>query len=138
MAKDLIHNAVKRAFELSGWKVKDPFTISLLGDDTVVHVDLSAQKKSGKSSNEQIVAIEIKSFAGLSILGAFHEALGQFLNYRDAIREQDLSLKLFLAVSEEGWEKLNSLTFVQRRIKQYRLKFVIVDIHTNSIIRWIK
>lgn len=30
------------------------------------------------------------------------------------------------------------LTFVQRRIKQYRLKFVIIDIHTNRIIRWIK
>jgi predicted outer membrane protein len=140
MAKDVIHNAIRIALENDGWEItKDPFTLNLMGDDTFVHIDMSAQKSAvNKSKNETIVAIEVKSFTGVSVLNAFHEALGQFLNYRDAIREHKLSLKLYLAVSEAGWDKLNSLTFVQRRIKQYRLKFVIIDIQTYKVIKWIK
>lgn len=139
MAKDLIHIAVREALEKEGWRVtRDPFTIDLLDDDTYFDIDLSAEKPALGGRPTRIAAIEIKSFTGLSILHSFHEALGQFLNYRAAIDEKGFDMDLYLAVSLEGWERLNSLNFVQRRIRQFQLKFILTDIHTKTIVEWIK
>ncbi|MFN0036432.1 MAG: element excision factor XisH family protein [Saprospiraceae bacterium] len=79
MAKDLIHNAVKEALINDGWAVtRDPLTVALLEDDTYFDIDLSAERNI--AGQEKIAAIEIKSFTGFSIIHAFHEALGQYLN----------------------------------------------------------
>ena len=137
MAKDLIHEAVRKALEREGWKVTgDPFSIILQEDETYFEVDLAAERKNGGQYAEKIIAIEIKSFAGASMIHAFHEALGQFLNYRAAIEEQRLNRELFIAVSTDGWKRLNKLKFVQRRIKQFKLQFLLVDIHTKSVVTW--
>ena len=95
MAKDIIHSAIRQAIESDGFQITgDPFGIELVEDKTKFLVDLAAQRisKTGKKQ-EKIIAIEVKSFARGSVLNAFHEALGQFLNYRDAIRENKLYIK---------------------------------------------
>ena len=139
MAKDLIHASVKVAMENEGWKIiNDPFTIDLTDDDTYFDIDLEAERPATMFEKEKIVAIEIKSFLQASVIHAFHEALGQFLNYKAAIQEQTLHLELFLAVSEEGWERLNAYKFIQRRILQYGLKFMVVSVHSKTIIKWIR
>lgn len=139
MARDLIHEAVREALELEGWKVTDdPFSIILQEDETYFEVDLAAERKNGSPNTEKIIAIEIKSFAGASMIHAFHEALGQFLNYRAAIEEQHLNRDLFIAVSTEGWSRLNRLKFVQRRIKQFKLQFLLVDVYSKSVVTWIR
>ncbi|MEQ1744873.1 MAG: element excision factor XisH family protein [Saprospiraceae bacterium] len=138
MAKDLIHNAVREALENDGWTVvRDPFTVDLTGDDTYFDIDLAAEKKMSDGGVVRIAAIEIKSFTGLSILYAFHEALGQFLNYRAALDEEGFNMELYLAVSVEGWERISELSFIQRRIRQFQLKFILADIHTKTIVEWI-
>lgn len=114
MAKDLIHPAVREALERDGGTVlRDPFTVKLPDDDTFFDIDLSAERPDTETGIVRIAAIEIKSFAGVSVLYAFHEALGQYLNYRAALDEKELDMELYLAVSLEGWERLNSLKFVQ-------------------------
>jgi hypothetical protein len=138
MAKDHIHFSVKSDLEKEGWFVtSDPFTILLSEDETYFDVDLAAEKAENDFV-KKIIAIEIKSFAGPSMIHAFHEALGQYLNYRAAIEEQNLERDLFLAVSIEGWNRLNKLKFVQRRIKQFQLQFVLINIHDKSVAKWIK
>lgn len=139
MAKDHIHNSVKAALENEGWIVTDdPLTIDLSEDDTFFDVDLAAEKRSQLPDVQKIVAIEVKSFSGGSIINAFHEALGQFLNYQAAIEEQRLNMELFLAVSKEGWERLNEYKFIQRRTLQYKLQFLVIDIAAKRIEKWIK
>jgi hypothetical protein len=139
MAKDVIHDAIKTALQNDGWSVThDPLTIDLAEDDTYFDIDLEAEKDIALFGRERFLAIEIKSFRQTSIIHAFHEALGQFLNYKAVIAEQNLDLDLYLAVSEEGWNRLNSLKFIQRRILQYGLQFLVVNIYTKSISQWIK
>ncbi len=139
MAKDQIHYAIVKALENAGWNVvADPLTIDLTEDDTFFDVDLAAEKKAQLIDVQRIVAIEVKSFSGGSIINAFHEALGQFLNYQAAIEEQGLNMELFLAVSKEGWERLNEYKFIQRRSLQYQLQFLVVDIASKKIDKWIK
>ena len=138
MAKDYIHYFVKEALENEGWTITaDPLTIDLSEDDTFFDVDLSAEKTDEQVS-KKIVAIEVKSFSGGSIINAFHQALGQFLNYQAAIAEQGLDMELFLAVSKEGWERLNEYKFIQRRTLQYGLRFIVVDLTTKNITKWTK
>lgn len=138
MAKDFIHYFVKEALKNAGWEVTDdPFTIKLNEDDTFFDIDLAAKRSAPSLAIQRIVAIEIKSFTGGSIINAFHEALGQYLNYQAAIDEQDLNLELFLAVSDKGWERLNEYKFIQRRIIQYQLQFLVVDVNKKIISKWI-
>jgi hypothetical protein len=108
-------------------------------DDTYFDIDLGAERGfKGNSAVERILAIEIKSFIRASVIHSFHEALGQYLNYQAAIFEQQLDYTLYLAVSEEGWERLSAFKFIQRRIKQFKLQFLIVSIKNKEIIKWIK
>ncbi|MEK7256757.1 MAG: element excision factor XisH family protein [Bacteroidota bacterium] len=138
MAKDFIHDLIKTALENAGWKItSDPLTIELEEDNTYFDIDLGAEKTT-LFFKETVVAIEVKSFRQASVINSFHEALGQFLNYQAAIEEQALNLELFLAVSEEGWDKLNAIKFIQRRILQYGLRFLVVNIHSKTISKWIK
>ncbi len=139
MAKDTIHDNIRKALENDGWTItSDPFTIILKEDDTYFDVDLSAERKNGGEELERMVAIEVKSFAGGSVINSFHTALGQFLDYQAAMTEQNINRTLFLAVSTEGWNRLNKLKFVQRRILQFGLRFLVVNISTKSIVQWIK
>jgi hypothetical protein len=140
MAKDIIHPAVREALENDGFTIlRDPYLLPLKDDDLAFQIDLSANRSlKNQKILENIIAVEVKSFAGGSVLHAFQSALGQYLGYRDAIRESSAKIRLYLAVSVEGWEKLNSINFVRRRIQQYHLKFVIIDLHTKTVLQWIK
>ncbi|MCU0347370.1 MAG: XisH family protein [Saprospiraceae bacterium] len=139
MAKDFIHEAIKAALQNDGWHIaNDPLTIDLTEDDTYFDIDMEAVKEESVFGRGKFLAIEVKSFRQTSVIHAFHEALGQFLNYQAVIEEQHLGFDLYLAVSEEGWERLNSLKFVQRRILQYGLQFLVVNVHSKSISKWIK
>lgn len=140
MAKDSIHYAIKDALLNNGWEITDdPFTIDLEEDNTFFDIDLAAEKTEATLFHKRsMLAIEIKSFSGASVIHAFHEALGQFLNYRAALDEQGLDYELFIAISVRGWERLNGLKFIMRRVEQFKLKFIIVNLQDKKIEKWIK
>ncbi len=139
MARDFIHEGVKKAFIKNGWKIlEDPLQVDLIDDSTYFEIDLGAEKINKNGQAERIFAIEIKSFNRPSIINSFHETLGQYLNYQAAIFEDNLDYQLFIAVSQKGWEKLSSFNFIQRRIKQFNLKFVIIDVVNHKILSWEK
>jgi hypothetical protein len=86
MAKDLFHDAVRRALEKEGWQITDdPLFISFGGVD--MYVDLGAEQILGAERNGEKIAVEIKSFVGPSETTEFNAALGQFLKYQLALEE---------------------------------------------------
>lgn len=139
MARDIIHEIVKKAFINDGWKITDdPFILKLIDDKKSYEVDLGAEKLIGIEKGITQILIEIKSFAGSSTLHQFHETLGQYLDYRDAIEEGNVNRDLYLAVSANTYEQLIGINFIQRRIKKYGLKFVVVNLSQRKIKSWIK
>lgn len=52
-------------------------------------MDLGAEIAIAEERNSEKIAVEIKSFMGDSDISAFHTALGQYLNYCQAIEEQE-------------------------------------------------
>ncbi len=79
--KDIFHDIVKNALIKEKWKITDdPLFIQYGGID--FYVDLGAEKIIAAEKEGQKIAVEIKSFVGTSIISEFHNALGQFMNYR--------------------------------------------------------
>jgi hypothetical protein len=55
-----------------------------------MEIDLGAERVLAAEREGQKIAIEVKSFLiGSSAISEFHRALGQFINYRSALRYED-------------------------------------------------
>jgi hypothetical protein len=84
------------------WTITDdPLLLQVGGID--MQVDLGAEKLLAAEKDQQLIAVEIKSFLGSSPVYDFHLALGQFLNYRLALAAHDPQRTLYLAVPIETY-----------------------------------
>jgi len=96
-AHDLYHNAVRNALIKDGWTITDdPFRLSYGGED--VYVDLGAEKVFAAEKNGRKIVVEIKSFLGHSEVKDLHDALGQYVMYRDIMLANVMARTLYLAV----------------------------------------
>jgi hypothetical protein len=97
-AKDVFHEVVKIALQKDGWEItNDPLKISLGGVN--LSIDLGAEKLIGAEREGQKIAVEVKSFLEKSsAISEFHTALGQFINYRGALKRLQPNRVLYLAV----------------------------------------
>ena len=116
MAKDVFHSAVKNGLEKDGWVITDdPLRIKAGGAD--MQIDLGAEKVIAAERGEEKIAVEVKSFIGASNISEFHTAVGQFINYRVALEEQQPKRLLYLAVPLGVHRKFFFLPFVQTIIR---------------------
>jgi hypothetical protein len=135
-AKDKFHDVVRLALEKDGWIVtNDPLYIDF--GKVQMRIDLGAEKLLAAEKEEKKIAVEIKSFLNPSAITDFHIALGQFLNYRTALREKELERDLYLAVDTETYNDFFTLPFIQLQIQEFKLKLVIYNTETEEIWRWI-
>ena len=87
-ARYVFHHAVKAALIKDQWQITDdPFVLQVGGVD--MYVDLGAERLFAAQKDQQQIAVEVKSFLGPSLVSDFHLALGQFLNYRTALRNKN-------------------------------------------------
>ncbi|NEO41514.1 MAG: fatty-acid oxidation protein subunit alpha [Moorea sp. SIOASIH] len=123
MAKDLFHDVVKNALIKDGWQITDdPFFLKVGGVE--FFIDLGAEKLIAAERNGQRIAVEIKSFINPSSITDFHLAIGQFINYRVALKVKDPERKLFLAVPDTTYRRFFQKEFPQLVIQEYQLKLL--------------
>jgi hypothetical protein len=134
MAKDFIHDSVKKALQKEGWKIiAEPFRLS--SGNARFKMDLASEKQANTNEKE-VVIIEVKSFLKNAVLYPFYNAFGQYLLYRDALKHEGLDYEIFLAVGMDSFKELTKIPFVVRAIKNYDLKFVVVNLIKEKIITW--
>lgn len=134
-AKDIFHQAVKRGLQKDGWVIThDPLVVKF-GKDKM-SVDLGAEKIIAAERGTEKIAVEIKSFVGDSELFDYHAALGQFLNYRLALRFSEPERILFLAVPVSTYRSLFSREFAQASVQEYRVNLIIYDPTGEVILQW--
>ncbi|MBD0387362.1 MAG: XisH family protein [Nostoc sp. C3-bin3] len=135
-ARDIFHNAVKRSLEKEGWKIThDPLPVSFeIGD---MYIDLGAEKILAAERQGEKIAVEVKSFFRTSVISEFHTALGQFINYRLALSEQEPDRTLYLAVPIDTYTSFFTIRLVQSIIKTYQLKLITYQPVTEDIVEWI-
>jgi XisH protein len=137
MARDKIHEAVKNALIKDGWNVTDDPLI-LLPDDDKVEVDLGAEKIIIAEKGLEKIAVEIKAFNQPSIIYEFHRAIGQYFNYQTALIDSDSDRELFIAIPDVILQKLLSSRLISKSIERMNMKFVVVNLLTETIVEWRK
>jgi hypothetical protein len=86
-AKDIYHDAVKNALIKDGWTITDdPLILSIGKKD--LFADLGAEKLIAAEKSYQKIAVEIKSFIGKSRVDDLEKALGQYILYREILRDK--------------------------------------------------
>ncbi len=138
MAKDIFHANVRKALEKDGWLItSDPLRIDL--DETYIEIDLAAEMALGAEKNGEKIAVEIKSFLGKSIISDFHLAIGQYLDYIEALNETEPERELYLAIPQEAYNhRVFQGRFIQKRLKNENVKLLIFNPLDNIIIEWKK
>ena len=136
MARDLFHEIVRSAIEKEGWTITDdPLSIRCGGVD--LQIDLGAQRLIAAQKAGQKIAVEIKSFVSASKISEFHTALGQFINYRIALRTEDPDRILYLAVPLAIYNDFFNLPFTQTVVSENQIKLIIYNIETEEIVQWL-
>ncbi len=135
MARDLFHQVVKDALTKDGWNIThDPFPIDY--GDVQMQIDLGAERLLAATKNAESIAVEIKSFVKPSNISEFHTAVGQYLNYRRALRAQEPNRVLYLAVPSQTYDEFFRLRFIQEGVEEYQIYLLIYNVEARSIVRW--
>jgi hypothetical protein len=136
MAKDRFHDVVRTALEKEGWKITaDPYEINV--EDVDFEIDLAAEQLLAAEREGRKIAVEIKSFLSTSNVSEFHTALGQFLNYRDALAKVEPNRQLYLAVRLPIYESFFQRRFIVSAVERYQLRLVVYDVEREAIDRWL-
>ncbi|WP_204102579.1 MULTISPECIES: XisH family protein [Spirulina sp. CCY15215] len=135
-AKDIFHDAVKNGLQKEGWIVTDD-PLSLKFGDTRVYIDLGAERILAAQKGEEKIAVEIKTFIGVSVVFDFHVAIGQFINYQVALENKEPSRLLYLAIPQEIHKTFFQSLLAKTVIEKYQIRLIIYDPEKEVIIEWL-
>lgn len=136
MAKDIFHQNVKAALEKEGWAIThDPYPIKV--GEVPMEIDLGAERLIAAERGVERIVVEVKSFIGRSPVHDFHEAMGQYSNYRSAMKFHEPNRILFLAVPEEVHATFFQRPFVQFRLQEEQINLIVYEPSQNIIVKWI-
>ncbi len=135
-AKDAYHNTVKAALQKDGWRIThDPLILELSSGR--LEIDLGAEDLVAAQRDGAQIAVEIKSFLAPSLISEFHGALGQFLNYRVALKLKEPNRVLYLAVPIKVYRNFFTGELAQLSIAEYQVKLLIFDPEQVEVAEWI-
>ncbi|MEM9543279.1 MAG: element excision factor XisH family protein [Cyanobacteria bacterium P01_E01_bin.42] len=135
-AKDIFHKTVCTALEKEGWIIThDPLFVKA-SQKFKAYIDLGAEKLLTAEKDRQKIAVEIKSFLGMSSINEFHLAVGQFLNYRLALQQLEPERILYLAISLDIYEELFLDLFIQQVIESYQIKLLVFYPNKKEVVLW--
>jgi len=129
--RDLYHDVVKNALIKDGWLIiADPFIIKY--EDAELYADLAAEKPIAAERQGQKIVVEIKSFIGKSQMYDFHNALGQYIVYRNLIQVSEPEYNLYLAIDDIVYFNFFQRRSIQLIARQNNLQLIVVDTLNRS------
>jgi len=135
-ARDTFHQLVRNALEKDGWTItQDPYHIDLGFVD--FYIDLGAERLIAATREGEKIAVEIKTFLAPSTISEFHMAIGQFINYRIALEEDDPDRLLYLAVPLDIYKRFFKYPFIQTVIRRNQVPLLVYDTEEQEVIQWI-
>ncbi|RCJ20272.1 fatty-acid oxidation protein subunit alpha [Nostoc sp. ATCC 43529] len=137
-ARDVFHEVVKIALQKDGWQIThDPLLFNVGG--VKMSIDLAAEKLIAAERENEKIAVEVKGFLEKSsAISEFHTALGQFINYRGALRRRDPERILYLAVPLTTYRTFFQLDFPKEMVEENRVNMIVYDVENEVIIEWKK
>jgi XisH protein len=137
MAKDKYHDIVKTALVKDGWTItNDPLRVE--AGDRTVQIDLGAEKLIAAEKGTEKIAVETKSFLGISQLNDFYSALGKYNFYSLALEQVEPDRVLILAVPNNAYKTFFSEAFTKTALERYQVHLLVYNIQDESIVVWEK
>lgn len=137
MARDIFHNAVREGLKKDGWRITHE-DMQLQVGGVEMYIDLAAEPLLAAEKDDQKIAVEVKSFIRVSDIHEFHLAIGQYRNYLLALSIRDPERVLYLAVSEEAFNRFFTLQFVQQALLFNAVHFLVYNAQEEKIVLWQK
>ena len=135
-ARDRYHDHVKSALLKEGWTIThDPLRLHWGLKD--MYVDLGAEQLLAAEKDTRKIAVEVKSFIGLSEMDDLEKAIGQYVVYHDVLLQVEPERALYLAVNEETFVNLFEEPIGKLLIDNRRVRLVVFDPQTEVIRQWI-
>ena len=135
-AKDIVHEIVRQALEKDGWVITHDPLFLRVSENIGMFLNLAANKVIIANRETLKIAVEFKSFVGLSAVTDFHLAIGQFLNYRLALEELEADRILYLAIPDDIYHNFFQDSFIQKVIDNYSIKLLIINTQQGEILSW--
>ncbi|WP_017306518.1 XisH family protein [Spirulina subsalsa] len=136
-ARDIFHEAVKRALLKDRWQITDD-PLELEWEEVTVKIDLAAERLIAAEREHEKIAVEIKSFISSSAISDFHTALGQFLNYRIMLEVNEPQRELYLAVPIDAYESFFQSRLAQVAVERNQVKLLVYDPVFEEVVQWIR
>jgi hypothetical protein len=133
-ARDLFHEVVKQALHRNGWLNIAPMILKY--GTTKLEIDLGAEQFFVAQKGSVLIAVEVKSFASSSAVYEFHQAIGQYLNYRMALKKLQPGRIPYLALPAEVYEKFFRAEFFQDSLAEYQINIILVETTSQEIVLW--
>src|SRR5579871_1723292 len=134
-AHDKYHDQVKNALIKDGWRIThDPLRLQWGLKD--MYVDLGAEQLLAAEKEQRKIAVEIKSFVGLSEMDDLEKALGQYTLYHDVLARLEPDRALYLAIDEETYIDLFLEPIGALLLENRRLQLLVFDPNKEVIRRW--
>lgn len=135
-ARDIYHDVVKEALLKDDWIIThDPLSLKWGKKD--MYVDLGAKQLLAAQRAERKIAVEIKSFTGLSEMSDLEKAIGQYVIYHDVLSQVEPERELYLAVSEEVASGLFEEPIGELLLRNNRVRLVVFNPDMEVIVKWI-
>jgi hypothetical protein len=134
-ASDTIKPAVVAALTKDGWTITDdPLTLEY--GDLYLFIDLGATRIVVAERGVERIAVEIKSFPSKSKVTDLQQAVGQYTVYRAILRRVEPDRKLYLAVSNEIYNRVFVPITGQIVRSDVGIQLIVVDVATEEIVLW--
>jgi hypothetical protein len=138
MARDIFHTLVRDALESENWVIThDPYPMHSRKHGGL-STDIGAEKVIIAKKEQELIAVEVKSFVHISILHDFLLAVGQFYVYRKILAKNDPDRVLYVALPEFVYARIIKFDWAKEVIDDLGMKFILYDINLKNITSWIK
>lgn len=128
--KDKYHDLVIRALQKDGWiLIKEQ--VMLYVESRILKVDLHLQRQ-----REEIL-VEVKSFDSGSPVIDITEAVGKYTVYHAILEDNQDNRPLYLAIPRTAYEGIFSERLGELLRSRHKLKLIVYDVLTETIIAWL-
>jgi XisH protein len=135
-AKDIYHDCVKNALIKDGWKIThDPLSLKIGKKD--IFIDLAAEKLLAAEKQGKKIAVEVKSFIGISEVEDLKNALGQYILYEKILIRVESKRILYLAIRDIVFIKIFTEEIGKILLEDKTIKLIVFDSQEEVITEWI-
>jgi hypothetical protein len=135
-ARDLYHDEVVAALIKDGWTITDdPLHLRLGKQDA--YVDLGAEKLVAAEKEGRKIGVEVKSFAGPSLIADLEQALGQFALYETMLARLQPDRVLYIALPNDVYDSLFDEPLGKALVEDTRIRLIVFEPLRQEIVQWI-